>query len=80
MRGVAAPERFRLVERRTGPYRHEHVLEWCALARVNVDVASGHTRNTESLGELSEVAVATAVVAGERALELDPETVRAERT
>jgi len=43
-----------------------------------VNVAGGHARHADSLGELSEQAVAAAVVAAERPLQLDPEAVWAE--
>ena len=47
-------------------------------ARVRVDVARGHARHPEALGQRREAAVQRAVVAVEGALELDPERVAPE--
>ena len=78
VRGVAAPPRLRLVERRAQANRHHRVLERHPLERVHVDVAGGHARHPEPLGQLAEQAVAAAVVAGEGPLELDAEALRPE--
>ena len=78
VRGVAAPPRLRLVERRAQANRHHRVLERHALERVHVHVAGGHARHPEPLGELAEQAVAAPVVAGEGPLELDAEALRPE--
>ena len=79
VRGVPSPQGLRLVEGGAGADGHEGVLERDAIASVGVDIARGHAGNPQPLGELREVAVATAVAAGERALELDPEAIRPER-
>jgi len=75
---VAAPERLGLVERRAVADGDERVLQRGALLRVRVDVAGRDARDLEALGELGEQPVAAAVVAGERALQLDPQVVAAE--
>ncbi len=79
VRGVAAPARLGLVERRPEPHREEGVLERRPRAVVHVDVAGGDARHPEPLGELGEQAVATTVAACERPLKLDPEAIRPER-
>jgi hypothetical protein len=53
----------------------ERVLQRRPRAGVGVDVAGGHGGHAEPPGERRERAVARAVVALERALELDPEVV-----
>ena len=78
VRRVPAPPRLRLVQRLPQPHRHHRVLERHALVGVHVDVPGGHARHPEPLGQLGEEAVAVPVVAGEGALELDPEALRAE--
>ena len=75
---VAAPARLGLVERRAEPDRDEHVLERRALARVYMDVAGGDGGDAEPVGELGEQAVAAAVAAAVRALQLDAQVVAAE--
>ena len=57
------------------PHRHHRVLQRDPLARVRVDVAGGHARHPEPLGQLREQPVAAPVVAPEGPLELDPEAV-----
>ena len=73
VRGVAAPQGLRGVERRVVAQGDERVLERCALARVRVDVARRHRGEPEPRGQLGQLAVARAVVAMERALQLDVE-------
>ena len=63
MRRVAAPARFRLVERPAQPHRDHRVLQRDAIARVRVDVAGGDAGHAEPLGQLGEQAVAAPVVA-----------------
>src|SRR5207302_6892640 len=57
----------------------ERVLERYARAQVRVDVAGGHARHAEALGQLRELTIATAIAAAERPLELDPHALRAKR-
>jgi hypothetical protein len=76
---VAAPRGLGLVERPPQPNGDERVLERHARALVRVDVAGRHARHAEPLGELRQEAVAAAVAACERALELDAQAVAPER-
>ena len=78
VRVVAAPQRLGGVERRVLADRHEGVLQVGAVARVRVDVAGGDRRDAEPLGEPRQPAVERAVVARQRALQLDAEGVAAE--
>ena len=78
MREVAAPQRLRGVERRVMAQRRERVLQRRALARVRVDVAGRHRRHAQPGGQIGQRAVARAVVALERPLELDPQAVAPE--
>ena len=59
--------------------RHERVLQRRARARVRVDVAGGHARHPEPPRERRQRAVARAVVARERALQLDAQAVARRR-
>ena len=56
----------------------KRVLQPRAGGRVGVDVARGHARHPEALGQGGQAAVQRAVVAVEGALELDPERVAPE--
>ena len=80
MRGVAAPHGLRGVERQVVAQGDERVLQRRARARVRVDVAgrdaSGRPSRSRQLGQR---AVARAVVALERALQLDAQVRRARR-
>jgi hypothetical protein len=75
---VAAAQRLRGVQRGVAAQGDECVLQRRPRARVRVDVAGGHRRQAQPLGQLGEPAVARAVVAVERALELDAQSVGAE--
>ena len=79
MRGVAAAQRLRRVERRVVAQRDERVLQRRARVRVRVDVARRHRRHPQPLGQPGEPAVARAVVALERPLQLDAQVVAPER-
>ena len=79
VREVAAPHRLRGVERRVMAQRRERVLQRRALARVRVDVAGGHRRHPQPGRQIGQRAVARAVVAQERPLQLDPQPVAPER-
>ena len=78
VRVVAAAQRLGGVERRVLADRDEGVLQQRALGGVRVDVARGDGRDAEPLGEPRQPAVQRAVVAGERALQLDAQVVAAE--
>ena len=75
---VAAPHRLRRIEPRVVAQGHERVLQRRALPRVGVDVAGRHARHPELRRQLGQPPVARAVVALERALELDPQVVAPE--
>jgi hypothetical protein len=79
VRGVAAPQRLRRVERRVVAQGDERVLQLRACVRVRVDVARRHRRYPQPLRQLGEPAVARAVVALERPLQLDAQVVAPER-
>ena len=51
----------------------ERVLEWCSRVRVRVDVARRDRGDAQLRGQLGQLPVACAVVAMERALQLDVE-------
>ena len=68
-----------LVEARQQAHRHERVLETRAVRMVGVHVARRNAGHAQPLGELREHAVARAVAAPERALELDAEALAPER-
>ena len=78
VRVVAAPQRLGGVERRVLADRDERVLQARALGGVRVDVAGGDGRDAEPLGEPRQPAVQRAVVARERALQLDAQAIAAE--
>ena len=78
MRVVAATQRLGGVERRVLADRDEDVLQQRALGRVGVDVAGRDRRDAEPLGEPRQPAVQRAVVAGERALQLDAQVLATE--
>ncbi len=59
--------------------RHERVLQLGPGARVRVDVAGGHASDSQPPGERGQRAVAGAIVAGVRALQLHVQALRAER-
>ena len=77
--GVTAPGGLRLVEGGAAAHGNEGVLEERALAGMGVHVAGGYARHPERGGELHQIAVAPAVVAGERPLELDAQALGPER-
>ena len=54
---------------------HQRVLKWRASARVRVHVPGRHAPDAETLSDALEAAIAGAIVAQERPLQLDPETV-----
>ncbi len=76
---VAAAQRLGGIERRVLAHRDERVLQASAHRRVRVDVPGRHARDAEAGGQGCQAAVQCAIVPGERALELDPEGVGAER-
>ena len=78
MRGVAAAQRLRRIERRVVAQGDERVLQRRARARVRVDVARRHRRHPEPLGQPGQPAVARAVVALERPLQLDAQVLAPE--
>jgi hypothetical protein len=78
VRVVAAPQRLGGIKRRVLADRHERVLEPRPCGRVGVDVAGRHARHAQPRGEVGQLAVAGAIVAMERALQLDPERVAPE--
>ena len=77
--GVAAPLPLGLVQRRAQPDRDQRVLQGEPRAVVGVDVAGGDAGDAEPLGQPRQPAVARAVAAPQRALQLDPEAVGPER-
>ena len=78
MRGVAAPQRLRRVERRVVAQGDERVLQRRARVRVRVDVARRHRRHPQPLRQPGEPAVARPVVALERPLQLDAQALAPE--
>ena len=78
VRGVAAAQRLRRVERRVVAQGDERVLQRRARVRVRVDVPRRHRRDAEPPGQLGQPAVARTVVALERALQLDAQPVAPE--
>ena len=73
--GVAAPQRLGRVERRVVAQGDERVLQRRPRVRVRVDVARRDRGDAEALGQPGEHPVARAVVALERALQLDAQAV-----
>ena len=67
------------IERRVQPDRHERILQRRPRARVRVDVAGRHARDPEPPAKLGQPPVASAIVAQERALQLDPQPLGSER-
>ena len=78
VRGVAAAQRLRRIERRVVAQGDERVLQRRARERVRVDVAGRHRRHAQPLGQPGEPAVARAVVALERPLQLDAQVLAPE--
>ena len=58
---------------------HQRVLEWSPGAHVRVHVPGGNARHAEPRRDSLEAPVAGAIVAQERALQLDPEAIGSER-
>jgi hypothetical protein len=79
MRGVAASQRLGRVERRVIAQGDERVLQRRPRVRVRVDVPCRHRSNPEPLGQPGKTAVARAIVALERALQLDVQLLAPER-
>ncbi len=75
---VAAAQRLGGVERGVLADGHESVLQPCARGRVGVDVAGGHARHPEAIGQRGQAAVERAVVTMEGTLQLDAERVAPE--
>jgi len=75
---VATPQRLGCLERGAQAQRHERVLQLRARAGMRVYVAGGHACHPQPPGERGQRPVAGAVVAGVGALQLDPQSIRAE--
>ena len=75
---VAAALPLAGLERTPDSDRHERVLQRRSAAVVRVHVVGGDGRHAELTAELAQAAQAGAVAAPERALQLDPQSVRAE--
>ena len=79
MAEVAAPLGLGRVQRRVQTHGHERVLQRRTRARMRVHVAGRNARDAEPSAETRQPPVACPVVAQERSLELDPQTIGPER-